>query len=211
MARHRRQRVGNRKASAFAPGTKGGRALTWESLSIDVTTDGHDSVFNVLAFAAGGFDIRYQVLLPPNVTRGVVTLERLRMEWDTYFRSSALSLALPNAFTCIPWNIQLVPVRDGVIDDTAVLDPRNTADTENNAILARGLRTPLLTDTAGATIGAVRSFNCRQDVAMDIKSKRRFDRSLWALIMVCSGPSGLTLDWLHNIDIRALFLASDGV
>lgn len=213
MARPRRRRagVGNKKASAFAPGTKGGRALSWESISLDSTTRIHSDVFNVLAFTAAGSDVRYQVLIPPNVLRGVITLERMKIEWDTYFRSGPIALAIPNAFTSIPWNIQLVPVRDGTIDDTAVLDPRNRADIENNAIIARGMRTPLLTDTAGATVGAVRSFNCRQPVSMDIKSKRRFDRATWALIHVCSSPAGLTADWLHNIDIRALFLAPDGV
>jgi len=212
MARSRRRRgVSSKKASAFAPGTRGGRALSWESLSLDLTTDGTDSVFNVLAFTAGGFDTRYQVLLPPNVLRGVLTLERLRMSWETYFANLAIGTGFPNAFTVLPWNIQLVPVRDGAIDDTAVLDPRNSADIENNAIIARGMRVPDAADASGMTIGGIRFYQTKAPVDVDVKSKRRFDRAQWALIMAVSVPAGLTNDMRHNIDIRALFLAPDGV
>lgn len=207
----RRRRMSGQKASAFAPGMKSGRTLTWEELVLETTADSHSVVFNNLAFAAGGFDVRYRVLIPPNVLRGVVTLERTKISWDTYFLDIAIDAAGEGFRTSMPWLLCLTPVRDGAIQDAAVLDPRNAADLENNAIIARGLRLPNLSTPDGTTFLGARHYDGKNPVDIDVKSKRRFARDQWALILVTSVGGGTTTEYRHNLDIRALFRAADGV
>lgn len=190
---------------------KGGRSLSWESLAIDTAGNNHDVVFNNLAFTAGGSDVRYRVLIPPNVTRGVVTLERTRLIWETFFEGGAVALSDGISRFRVPWNMQLAAVRDGAIQDASVLDPRNAADQENNAIIARGIRIGDGATNDGFALAVDRYYQTKDGHDIDVKSKRRFDRALWALILVASSPAALTADWKHILDVRALFMAPDGV
>lgn len=197
------------KASAFAPSQKGGRTLSWESLAKDTVGGDHNLVFNNLAFTAGGSDIRYLVLLPPNVLRGTLTLVRTKITWETWWGAVAIGTGAGSRLARMPWNMQLVPVRDGAIQDAAVLDPDNAADDENNAIIARGLRFAELGQEG--TLNSLERVPTRQPIFYDVKSQRRFDRSLWALILVTTALAGTTSDMLHALDVRALFKAPDGV
>ena len=185
-----------------------GRTLSWESLENDNVPAILTAQFPNLAFLVGTFDVRYSVLVPVAVTRGAVTVERIRGEIRMYHEKAQISANIES------WPIllmlQLTPVRDGVIVNEAVLDPANSADLESNRIMWRqGYYPQGGSDiTQGTNLYHTDQECCPQ---IDIKSKRRFERSTWALIMTCRCLTISNDDHLCAQDLRALIRSADAV
>ncbi len=212
MARRHRRRTSLRKpASAFAPGVGGsGRTRSWEALSTAVTPEPIATQFPTLAFAAAGFDIRFVTLIPGNVLRGTVTVQRIVGHVACYFDVDQIAAAGGQDSAFIAAQIQLVPLANAAIQDASVLSPINSADLESNRILWRRLYTPLLQPTGGL-LSVNRLMGQHQPTEVDIKVQRRFDRALFALIfVVASTSSDVTLSRI-GLDLRGLFLAADGI
>ncbi len=184
--------------------------MSWEALTTTQTPVTADVQFNVLAFVAGIFSVKYLVLMPENLTRGTVTLMRIRGSFTSYFQVIGLASAGASAEAFIAASIQLVPLANGVIQDTAVLNTLNSADSESNRILWRRNYSPVMIENGG-TINAIRYMHQKQTTEVDVKVKRRFDRSRYALIWVIAISTSATLETLIGVDARALFLAADGL
>lgn len=190
--------LARRPASAFAPAMSGGRSLGWESLANVSGTNA--AVFNVVTAAT----ILSRVLLPENLTRGVVTLERIR--------GCVFFVGADNDFTAfgdefITAGIQLVPLVNGVVPVQSVLDPDNAGDLESNRWIWRCTYGPA-NQYASATITRAVCYTPPSS-EIDVKSRRRFNRSAWALYMTVTGP-GVT-QFNTNLTIRALFRSGDGM
>lgn len=144
-----------------------------------------------------------RVLQPENLVRGQIT--NMRIVGMTYMLASRLGATNnpgdvypdPNEIpgggiaAGIPiWEgIQLVPVVDGGIDtnvnQNSFLQLANTANQENPRILwqryrvlDRGLHDA---DTQGLAQAVFRWQSCYADCVVDVKSKRRWARSAWAM------------------------------
>lgn len=148
-------------------------------------------------------------MVPVNVTRGVVTLERVRGTIEIYFDVAELTSNLDNWF--VHMSLQLVPARDGAVDAASALSCNNAADQESNRIIWQRLYTP---DTGGTITSPgplERHTSVFSGQEVDVKSKRRFDRSTWALalVYVCDNVA----DGIHLFqgNMRALFRSSDSL
>ncbi len=167
------------------------------------------TVFGTVSLTLGNFTTRYLTLIPVNVTRGVVTLERIRGEIRVFFdRDNSVA---NTEKMLVQLQIQLVPIRNGAIVDDAVLSPENLADLESNRILWRRnyyVADVLATTVAGSVLNPGQQ-NTRVDV--DVKVRRRFDRALWALIIVCRSKTTADDFNLCTLDLRGLFRAADAL
>lgn len=197
-----------RSATAFAPARlSGGRALSWESLAgtgVGLTGFAQLGVFlpNLAYNPAANLDVRYRVLTPVNVTRGVVTLERVV--------GQMFILNINEEFPAtVEMSLQLATIRDGSIVDQAVLNTGNAADLESNKLIWRRLYVDGLR-------GSGQNIFCTQDVGMSdiqVRVRRRYDQATWALILVALHDStthsaqGLSI----NCNLRGLFRAPDGI
>jgi len=199
-----------KSATAFAPSrTKGGQSIGWESILNTPEPQAPNVLFPNAIRAAAGFSTLSRALIPENVTRGVVTLERVRGWFNVYYRSLELAAAFIN------WPISvammLVPVQNGAFIPQGVLSPFNAADQESNKILWQRLYYP----NSGTTItgpGALEYHtSVGAEIPVDVKVKRRFDRALWALHLVCDIETGGIA--LHRVGgtMRAIFRTSDGI
>jgi len=197
-------------AGPFAPAVRNGRALTWESLGQTQTPVDLPGQFVNNAFDAGIFRIRYAVLLPQNVTRGVVTLVRLRGSLVVYFPVADISQGTGPQSTFMETNIQLVPIANGVIQDEMILNPLNAADLESNRIIWRQNYT-MEARADGALIASQRFYSQHEKTEVDVKSKRRFDRALFALVIVVAYPIIDETSIRVGMGWRGLFLAADGL
>lgn len=213
MARRRTftRRGMKRSASAFAPGTgKAGRTIAWEQLSgSSFTPQALGTLFPTLAHSTASIETRFMTLMPANVTRGTVTLERVRGFTHVWFDETQTLLSL------IRWpvvmSMQLVPIRDGTIQITSVLSARNTADLESNRLIwIRGYYPANGTPIIGPGATNLDPGNW-MDTEVDIKSRRRFDRATWALILVVDVDATAKDLHLGAISLRALFRSPDGV
>ncbi len=211
MARRRfgtRRRM-NRGPSAFAPSRlPGGRALSWEALGAGAAVAPMTTNLPNLAYTTAAIQTRYVTLIPINVTRGVVTLERVRGSIWTWLGEVETTADLANWATLM--TVQLVPVRNGAIIDDSVLSARNTADLENNRIIWQRAFYPM----GGATItgpGPLEYYDMRGNGDVDIKSRRRFDRALWALILTADIDISIAGVNQSAFRLRGLFRAPDGL
>lgn len=193
--------VSRRGPGAFAGTRLRGGRLGWESLISSKVYQVTDNIFTNIGPVG---TVRFTPLIPQNVTRGVVTVMRIVGQMRVYFDS-------PDVLgdNMLDFNIQLVPVQDGNVVNNAVLDPANSADQESNRILWR--RTyenefPI----SGATIHKASSGN-EQPCTIDIKTKRAFDRALWALVLVVDRTTTAGTDTRVNVDLRGLFKTADGI
>jgi len=186
-----------------------GQSIGWESIFGGTVPDDIDNVLSTDVRSTGAFNTRALTLIPINVTRGIVTMLRVRGELDIYFLSSELAAAFVN--WPVHLSIQLVPARNGVFEAGAILSPQNSADQESNRTLWQRVYMP---DT-GTTItgpGAVEYHTSdKKGLEVDIKVKRRWDRAEWALMLV-GEVEGVAIG-LHQLSgyMRALFAAGDGV
>ncbi len=212
MARFRRKPRGiGKPASAFAGGTGStGRTLAWEALTTTETPATADNQFNNLAFVAGVFSIKYQVLVPVNLVRGALTVVRIRGSMATYFDAVGMGASGSEDEAFVSSAIMLTPIGNGVIQDVDVLNPLNSADLESNRILWRRTYTPFLTGDGGV-LASNRMHHQKQPTEIDVKVKRRFDRANWALIWVIAISTSALLETRIGVNLRGLFLAPDGV
>lgn len=212
MARFRRRRRMNRKsATAFAPAERRGKVTAWEAIAGDHFFNQASSAFPNIAYAVAAEDIRYRVLIPANVTRGAVTLTRVRGDIAIAFNKVNIDAAGGQALAVLPIVMQLVPVRNGNIVDDAVLDPSNAADLESNRIIWRRTYVADMTSDIPGTMNAVRVRNQRGPAEVDIKNKRKFDRATWALILTINFNTVEVFNLRLMTDLRALFATTDGV
>ena len=136
MARRRRRMGLSKPASAFAPAQgASGKTIAWKALAVDFFPISLDNAFPVVAAVATGRTLRFRTLIPENVTRGTVTLERIRSEVLAWWLGILIDGATEEQHTVIPVNIQLVPVARGAISLDSVLNPRDAADLESNRII----------------------------------------------------------------------------
>jgi len=210
MARFRGRRRTNagRPAGPFATAVKGGRARSWESLANSYIYDTLDNKFPVPGLVIGANVVQFRVLTPINVTRGVVTLQRIRGTIGVGWVPGDLNGVNGVDLIALAMNIQLMPARGGVILDNSVLDPRNAADQESNRILWR-LTALTPNDDPGILISGARFF--LRDYAIDVKVSRRYDVSEWALVMAINYDAVAIANAIAMVEMRALYLATDGV
>ncbi len=187
-----------------------GKSIGWESLQAAYLYEDLPTMFPSVADVSGGLTTRFVSLIPANVTRGVVTLERMKIMTSYYWSVLALDSANEGDNIPLAMNIQLVGVQDGAIALDSVLSPRNAADQESNRVIWRHTFWPDLSDAAGAVIDTIRVYQS-QGTEFDVKSKRRFDRANWALIYVCQYPTIPEIQVRGFLDIRALFRTADGI
>jgi len=110
----------------------------------------------------------------------------------------------------LPFQIQLVPARNGGIVDSAVLDPTNSADVESNRIMYR--HTVYINGNAdqnGLQIQLNRYYVT--NVEIDVKVSRRYDISEWALIAVIDADAVDIATNIAALEMRALYLTTDGL
>lgn len=199
-------------ASAFAPAQGGsGKTIAWESLAVNFVPEPLPTTFPNAAAVVAGSTLRFRVLLPENVTRGTVTLERVRGQVQVYWDADVLDAAAQRANMPVGMNIQLVPIQNGVVALDSVLDPSNSADLESNRIIWRQTYYPDFANENGTAYDGIRAYQCRDNYNIDIKSRRRFDRATWSLIMTVTYPTVLETEVDAAVDLRALFRSGDGV
>jgi len=212
MARPRRRArtTLKRPASAFAPGqARDGKGIQWEYIMDQPIPITAAAFFPTAVRSVGAIDTKSVTILPGNVLRGTVTLERIRGTLEVYFSSVELAASFDNWFIHV--QLQLVPLRDGDIVDAATLSPSNAADQESNKIIWQRVYYP----RAGTTITSPGALEVHESnyigMEVDVKVKRRFDRATWALILVADCESNSFP--LHSVagQFRALFRAADGV
>ena len=197
-------------ASAFAAGEdRKGKTLQWESLMNEGNPDFINNQLPTIVRTVGAFTTRALTLIPVNVTRGAVTLERVRGVLDVYFDEAETTASFNN--WAVHMTLQVVAAADGTIDLPQCLSPANAADQESNKIIWQRLYYP----RAGATItgpGAVEfSQSNYAGLEVDIKVKRRFDRSTWGLALVAECETNAFALHIFGGRLRALFRGSDGI
>ena len=199
----------SKPATAFAPGETKGKSIGWESILNDTIPAAISTFMPTTVRAVGAAQVRSLALIPENVTRGVVTLERVRGQIDVYFSSTELAASFAN--WPVHMQVQLIPVQNGAAVLASTLTPSNSADQESNRIVWQRLYMP----RAGTTItgaGAVELHESNHvSMELDIKVKRRFDRALWALQLVVEGELNALV--LHQMSgyMRAIFRTADGI
>jgi len=104
--------------------------------------------------------------------------------------------------------MQLMPARDGAVLTDSCLAANNAADLESNRILWRHQFWPATTD---AITFDVQPVSVAHMVEVDIKSKRRFDRALWALVLSLTSETTSQNDHFTAIDLRGYFKAADAL
>lgn len=153
-----------------------------------------------------GARVANRVLIPENVTRGVVTLERIR--GSIYISHAELFSALGDHLVTL--GIQLVGVVNGVVPVTGILDPDNAADLESNRWI---WRKQYSVTGSSFLVGAARQVMMAEPgpAELDIKSRRRFNRADWALFLTASTGLITPAEYFMGIDLRALFRSGDGL
>lgn len=149
----------------------------------------------------------FRVVVPPNITRGAVTLERVRGSLWVWNDQGVLEAGEAD------WNVnlslQLVPVRNAAVVAESVLDVTNSADQESNRIIWQRQYYPPNVNLAAVAVEI--AYFTMPEPTVDIKSRRRFDRSMWALAVVCETNTGNQTRVLVAGHLRALFRATDAV
>ncbi len=190
---------------------KNGRTLGWESLSNTFQAEDIPVQFTSSAYITSGIQIRFRTLIPVNVTRGAVTLVRIHGQMQNFFDGPNMALLAGEGAAIATYNIQLIPVRDGAIQATSVLNPRNSADLESNRILWRRSYTPRFSEAPLSNLDQDRVMSQMQTDVIDIKTQRRFDRATWALIIVSAFEATTEDDHRVGFDLRGLFRTTDGL
>lgn len=213
MARRRHRASLKKPASAFAPAQGGsGKTIAWEALAVDLFPISLDNAFPNVAAVAAGRTLRFRTLIPENVTRGTVTLERIRGQTLFWYQDILIDGNGEEQNIVIPANIQLVPLSGGIVALDSVLNPRDSADLESNRIVWRHNYYPNFSDASGVVFSGGRFYDIRPGTEhIDVKSRRRFDRASWALIMAIEYDTVAETSQFAAVDLRALFRTGDGV
>lgn len=207
MPRRRTRRTQQKGPSRFAGSRLGdGRALGWEGLTmqpfpVPITTS------MTLAFSVGTVETFFTQLLPFNLTRGVVTCERIVGQMGVWFNGADLVDPGFSAMS-VHAQIQLVPTSDGVFDPGAIIEPRSLPGLEDSRIMWRRTYWPSLASEDVST-GFIPVYDSKSDI--DVKSRRRFDRALYSLVLVAEMEAVDASATHVAFDLRGLFRTSDGV
>lgn len=186
--------------------------MGWESLAMELDLDVLTVVMGVNAFVVGANTVRIRVILPHNLSRGVVTMMRVRGMINNVFPITNLAISVTGRrLMTHAMNMQLVPVTNNTVVLDSVLDPANVTDQESNRVLWRHTYSADLNAQAGTDVGGLRFAQQKDATDLDVKSMRRWDRALWSLLLVSSYDTVEGFDHRLNLDIRGLFKASDGV
>jgi len=197
-------------ATAFAPArTGGGQSLGWESLVEEEIPEALTQKLPIAVSTAAPLSVVARTILPVNVSRGTLTMLRVRGTIEIYFGSAELASSLDNWF--VHMTMQVVPARLGAIDTTSILTPNNANDQESNKIIWQRSYYP----RAGTTITSPGALEVHESTAVgmevDVKVKRRFERSNWALALVAQGETAAIDVHLCALRLRALFQSADGI
>lgn len=232
-----------KKPSMFATGrARDGRSLQWEGTAYAAHPVNVSAAFPNLTFLINAppiFNVQCsQVVVPINETRGQVTLERVR-GWSQFWREqstleptggnpywpSPLNLVAGASVHTLVESLQLVPAQQGalVTTTTTVVGQLNNAflsvtepdnQDQSRIIWQRWHRLEL-----GASVdddSAIWRYMPQGEAAdVDIKSKRRWDRSTWALVhtveMRANSATQLQLLTFWSGHFRCLFRSYDGL
>lgn len=224
----RRRRFGVRRSfgspsrgpSRFAQGRSAdGRTKEWISLSAN---NGYEVLPTALPtnVVVGAETVRFVTLLPANIAAGgEVTL--LRIVGDLYVMSRATFAASGiGAFhsstdtDMMGMSIQLLEGVHGAHGPDS-LSMSNTADMDSSKILWRKYYQPGFTNSSvlGPNILAGDASRGVQhpDHTIDIRVKRRFDRSVFQLILNAAAITTGEDEWAISFNFRGLFLTSGGI
>lgn len=227
MAFRRRRRFGGFRrrrqvASAFAPAKAGAQNLGWEAAgttcwsNIEQVLPLAGDQYNVTCDgAAVPYQTRGLILIPVNDVRGTVTLMRVRGFLGTFNIDVAQSQADLRNRT-VHFLLQLVPKDPDLVntpDGLQLLSGNKVVDQESNRIIAQWVCLP-----SAGQYGVVRSEGTGTgDLAtmmqeVDVRVKRRFARSQWALVLsattTVAGFDGITRMYSN---FRMLFKTGDGI
>ena len=157
-------------------------------------------------------------LLPAAIaTGGEVTLQRIVGE---IYVSSSISPGIvagtfdSNAFSQLGLNIQMVATLQGNITADTMLDGHNASDLDSTNFLWRREYAPGFTNSVvgfSLVTDADRQFVYHPDYIVDVKTKRRFDRSQWTLALCATIPLAADDMYAVNWLLRGLFLTSGGI
>lgn len=205
----------------FAPAYAGrGRTLTWEGLANNVCGDSIRDVLPNTAYTTvipcqginQNFSVIYSVLMPGNLTRGVVTLERIRGSIQL-FRELPTTSANFRYQTPIPMLIQLAPINEAAVPlASAILTQRLIAHVEDQRIIWKHEAYPHpFSNTGSENTARVPWFP--HGYELDVKVRRRFNRARWALVFSATVETVLLdneLDMFYY-HLRGLFRAPDAL
>jgi len=152
------------------------------------------------------YDTLGMVLIPGNVTRGTVTLKRVKAHIG-FFQEAVNPTQLRfqlNTFQCL---LQLVPLSDG--QPFGMLAANNAGDLESNRIIWRQTMHYASTPTGVPFTGVDAWGIAWSDI--DVKSQRRFSRAQWALVFTCTALATWQDETRIYANFRMLFATGDGM
>jgi len=210
------------RASAFAPAKSGGGNLHWESSgttcweTVDQGFPLDGDAFNVTCSDATVLHrTRGLALLNPDNARGVVTLLRVRgflgVNWDDVPLNQ---VALRN--TLVHFILQLVPRDPDLVnapDEKQLLSGNRTPDQESNRILNQWVAVPFgQHGTVSAAVAGGQSDECFWFQEIDVRVKRRFSRTQWALVISATTTDLAGAEQARvYVNFRQLYRADDGL
>jgi len=230
MARGRFRRRGfrrlKRSATAFAPAKSGGGNLTWEAAgttcwsTIDPIFNFKSPQYEIVCDGATETYATYGlILIPINTSRGTVTLLRVRgflgVSDGEIYNNNPAGLREKT----VHFMLQLVPhepTQINTFDATQLLSGNLATNQESNRIIMQWVRGPGGDhSTPGLDPSDPGIPNTRQNTwfrEIDVRTKRRFDRTQWGLVLSASvkDPEGAEENRVY-VNFRMLFRTDDGI
>jgi len=218
-----RRRGMKRSASAFAPAKSGGGHLDWEASGttcwslIQTVFPLANIVYNV---QCDGAPVAYQtvglVLIPLNEARGTVTLLRVRGYLGT--ENGEVGATTPEELRdgTVHYMLQLVPRDPDLIttpQGSQLLSGNKAPDQESNRIIMQWIAGPggEYSTFTGEPGGATPNSSLRWFREVDVKTKRRFLRAQWALVLSATATVNALEQVRAFVNLRMLFRADDGI
>jgi len=223
LRRRRRFRSGSRGRqgpSRFAGSKRGARTLEWISLGGQTEWENLNTALATVEVVGTSENI-FVTLLPANIAAGgEVTLQRIVGTIGIAYRVTQTANFIPVPFTAaldrmLGLSIQLIQTRHGATGPES-LDTFNASDLDSSNFLWRQSYPVGYSQNAitGPSLGpsADTSFLVSAvNPAIDIRVKRRFDRSQWALTLNATVDVLRDEDWAICFELRGLFLTSGGI
>ncbi len=163
--------------------------------------------------------MRFVAILPQDIARGpTITMTRIvghiqvaTQVINAFGGSDATPVvSTPN----VNMSIQLLPVIAGVTSAASIVDPFNTSDIESSRIMwwrsYCAWHGPGSTHNAvsGEAMKQVHSFN---EGMIDIRTKRRFDRSRYSLVLAWTADTVTSVRWAVTFNLRGLIASTAGL
>ncbi len=131
------------------------------------------------------------------------------------FRDDAAIQDKANDNKGLSMSLQLIPAVNGLSGVAFAKDTFNSSDLDSTNIVWKRMYMPGLTNSnirvnIPDAIGDYFALPT-PDPKLDIKSRRRFDRSQWALALVASIDNGLLNQWGIAYSMRMLIQSSGGI